>query len=436
MKTSLPVLSLSIIAMAWSCPTSRAAESRPATEPQPLTMEALVNELLTTNPELAFYRAEIAAAKGEQRTAKAFGNPELSVSGGLKRAKDITGNLVGEGGAWTVTLQQPFEWPGRLALRKSIANQQLALAELGLESFRTSLAARGRALAYSVHAAQQMADAAHEVAVRMQALAELVLQRDPAGVTPQLEQRIIEAGAITAQRRAADAQVAVRGRLIELNQLRGQPLATPVRIASTPLHFISAPEAETLFAAARTNNFELRQRVAELEQQGFRVDLAKNERYPAVTFGPFFNSEKSGDSQTIVGFNVSVPLPLWNRNTGSIEAAQARREQAQTALLVAQREVERQVAEHYLQYVAQVHALSRWRPDAAEALREAATLADRHYRLGAVPLATYIEMQKQYLEALDALLETKRIALEAREQLHRLTGRSLDSFASVQPATH
>ena len=169
-------------------------------------MEALVNELLTTNPELAFYRAEIAAAKGEQRTAKAFGNPELSVSGGLKRAKDITGNLVGEGGAWTVTLQQPFEWPGRLALRKSIANQQLALAELGLESFRTSLAARGRALAYSVHAAQQMADAAHEVAVRMQALAELVLQRDPAGVTPQLEQRIIEAGAITAQRRAADAQ--------------------------------------------------------------------------------------------------------------------------------------------------------------------------------------------------------------------------------------
>ena len=73
MKTSLPVLSLSIIAMAWSCPTSRAAESRPATEPPPLTMEALVNELLTTNPELAFYRAEIAAAKGEQRTAKAFG---------------------------------------------------------------------------------------------------------------------------------------------------------------------------------------------------------------------------------------------------------------------------------------------------------------------------------------------------------------------------
>ncbi len=410
---------------------AHAQEAAPALKPQ--TLEALVAEVLEKNPELKFYEAEIAAAKGEQRTAKALGNPELSVSGGLKRAKDITGNVLGEGGAWTVALQQPFEWPGRLALRKAIADRQLALAELGLDNFRASLAARVRTLAFGVFVAQQQADAANEVAVRLQALAEVVVQRDPAGVTPRLEQRIVEATAITAQKRAADAHVAVRNVLIELNQLRGQPLASPLRITDTPLKFVSPPDPERLLSAARTNNFELRRRVAELEQQGFRVDLAKNERYPAVTFGPFFNSEKSGDSQTIVGFNLSVPLPLWNRNTGSIEAAQARREQAQTALAVAQREVERKVSESFLQYSARVHALTRWRPDAAEDFRETADLADRHYRLGAVPLATYIEMQKQYLEALEALLETKRSALESGEQLHLLTGRSLDAHAAIQP---
>ena len=400
---------------------------------KPQTMAALVAEVFDKNPELRFYEAEIAAAKGEQRAAKAVPNPELSVSGGLKRAKDIAGNVLGEGGAWTVALQQPFEWPGRLALRKAIADRQLALAELGLENFRASLAARVRTLAFGVFVAQQQADAANEVAVRLQALAEVVVQRDPAGVTPRLEQRIVEATAITAQKRAADAHVAVRNVLIELNQLRGRPLASPLRITDTPLKFVPPPDPERLLSAARTNNFELRQRVAELEQQGFRVDLAKNERYPAVTFGPFFNSEKSGDSQTIVGFNLSVPLPLWNRNTGSIEAAQARREQAQTALAVAQREVERKVSESFLQYTARVHALTRWRPDAAEDFRETADLADRHYRLGAVPLATYIEMQKQYLEALEALLETRRSALESGEQLHLLTGRSLDAHSAIQP---
>lgn len=416
-----------------------AAEPKPggpnsAADSAPLTLDALVAEVLDKNPELAFYRAEIAAAKGEQRTATVLPNPELATSIGAKRAKDAAGNVLGEGAAWSVALQQPFEWPGRLALRKAIASRQVALAELGLDNFRNALAARTRTLAFSVFVAQQQADAAVEVSQRLQALAEVVVQRDPAGVTPRLEQRIIEASAIVAQKRATDALVAVRNVLIELNQLRGQPLANPLRIADTPLKFALPPDPELLLAAARTNNFELRQRVAELEQQGFRVDLAKNERYPAVTVGPFISSERAGDRERTVGVGVSFPLPLWNRNAGNIEVAQARREQAQTALNVAQRDVERKVSEAFLQYAARTGELSRTRPDAAQDFRETADLADRHYRLGAVPLATYIEMQKQYLEALEALLQTKQGALEASEQLHLLTGRSLNSLSVVQPA--
>lgn len=399
----------------------------------PLSLDALVAEVLEKNPELAFYRAEIAAAKGEQRTATVRSNPELATSIGAKRGKDAAGNILGEGAAWSVALQQPFEWPGRLALRKAIASRQVALAELGLDHFRNSLASRTRTLAFGVFVAQQQADAALDVSQRLQALADVVVQRDPAGVTPKLEQRIIEASAIVAQKRAADAFVAVRNVLIELNQLRGQPLASPLRIADTPLKFATPPAPETLLAAARTNNFELRQRIAELEQQGFRVDLAKNERYPAVTVGPFISGERAGDSQRIVGIGVSFPLPLWNRNAGNIEVAQARREQAQTVLDIAQREVERKVSEAFLQYSARSHEIARTRPDAAQDFRETADLADRHYRLGAVPLATYIEMQKQYLEALEALLQTKQGALEASEQLQLLTGRSLNSLSVIQP---
>ena len=54
--------------------------------------------------------------------------------------------------------------------------------------------------------------------------------------------------------------------------------------------------------------------------------------------------------------------------------------------------------------------------------KEAAALADRHYRLGAVPIATYVELQKQYLEAVEALLDTRREALEAGQQVQVLTG--------------
>ena len=123
-----------------------------------------------------------------------------------------------------------------------------------------------------------------------------------------------------------------------------------------------------------------------------------------------------------MGLGVTVPLSLWNRNKGGIETAQAREVQAQTSLYVTQREVERNVAGQAIRYAARLNQMSKWRPDAVEQFREAATLADRHYRLGAVPIATYVELQKQYLEAVRALLDTRKEALEAGQQLEVLTG--------------
>ena len=37
--------------------------------------------------------------------------------------------------------------------------------------------------------------------------------------------------------------------------------------------------------------------------------------------------------------------------------------------------------------------MAAWRADAQQQFREAAELADRHYRLGAVPVTIYVEMQ-------------------------------------------
>ena len=86
-------------------------------------VEAIVDEILARHPELAFYRAEIAAAQSGVRVATAPANPELAAQAGHRRTRDSAGVLAGEGTAWSVSLLQTFEWPGRLPLRKSIANR-------------------------------------------------------------------------------------------------------------------------------------------------------------------------------------------------------------------------------------------------------------------------------------------------------------------------
>ena len=391
-----------------------------ATATNAVTLDALIAEALERNPELKFYEAEILAAKAGRKSAGLLGNPEVSGSVGQKRVTG--GGLSAEGVAWSVSALQPFEWPGRLGLRKAIANRDIELAELGYARFKLALAGRVRTLAYSLFAAQEKSAAAAEVAERFKALREVLVQRDPAGLTPLLETRVIEATELTLQRKASDATLTTQAALLELNQLRGVPPEIRLVVSQPNLSFRSAANVAALTALARTNNFELRLRAVELAQQGFRVDLAKNERFPAISVGPTISEENAGDREHIIGVGVSVPLPIWNRNTGNIEAAKARQMQAEASLNVTEREVQRQVLAAALTYETKLREMSKWRPDSVEHFREAAEVADRHYRLGAVPISTYVELQKQYLEAVESLLDTKKEALEAAQNLELLTG--------------
>jgi len=388
----------------------------------PSTPAALIAEAWERHPELKFYEAEIAAAQAGHRNAGRFSNPTLSGTVGQNRMRDAAGNLYGEGVAWSVGLMQQFEWPGRLGLRKAIANQNVALAQLGLAQFKSTLAGRVRTLAYTLGAAQEQAESSREVAERLRALREVLVQRDPAGLTPLLETRIIEASELLAQRTASEAELSLDSARIELNQLRGVDPDAPLTVATTTPTFHPTPGLESLLAATRTNNFNLRLRTTELEQQGFRVELARNERYPSFTVGPTLNEESAGDRQRIIGLAVNLPLPLWNNNRANVEIAKARQAQANASLQAAQRELDRQTATATRTYENKLAALARWRSDAITHFREAAATADRNYRLSAVPVSTYVELQRQYVDAVTALLATRREALEAAAQLETLTG--------------
>jgi cobalt-zinc-cadmium efflux system outer membrane protein len=233
---------------------------------------------------------------------------------------------------------------------------------------------------------------------------------------------VIEATEVKAEHEAAEAEHDLEHLVIELNYLRGQNPTTPLRVAETMPQFTTAPELTRLYAAAATNNFELRVRIAEFEQQGFKISLAQNERFPAVSIGPVVSEERAGDRERIIGLSISAPLPLWQNNRAKVEVAEARRTQAEATLDNARRQLERDVADYAHKYEHALGVLRKWRPDSMEHFRQAAELADRHYRLGAVPVATYVELQRQYVEAVDALLDAQREALAAAQKLELLTG--------------
>jgi cobalt-zinc-cadmium efflux system outer membrane protein len=92
---------------------------------------------------------------------------------------------------------------------------------------------------------------------------------------------------------------------------------------------------------------------------------------------------------------------------------------------MAAREVERRVTQTAAALQAKRAEIETWKTGGMTKLREASESADRGYRLGAVPLTTYVEVQKQYLEAISAFNDAQKDALEAAQLLEILTGQKL-----------
>jgi cobalt-zinc-cadmium efflux system outer membrane protein len=239
-----------------------------------------------------------------------------------------------------------------------------------------------------------------------------------------LEAQIIGANLLTFQRQQRESTLAEKTIAVELNQLCGRHADTALTVSASPIVFTAA-SVLALVNGAHSNAFEIRIRQVELAQQGFKVALSKNERFPAIAVGPFYSLENAIDREQRVGLGVSLPLPLWDRNLGNIASSKARQQQAEASLALTQREVERRVRQTAATLETRRAEIETWRSGAMAKLREASDLADRNYRLGAIPLTTYVEIQKQYLEAVSALSDAQKNALEAAQALEILTGRKL-----------
>ena len=396
-----------------------------------LSIDALANSVVASNPERRFYFQQIGLAGVERDAADRLPDPEAAFELGERRMADgLTGAPKGAGPTYGLSIMQPLDFAGRGALRRAIAEHQIALARLGLAQFDATLASRARSLGYALFAAERKAAAARDVAARMRELARVVEQRDPAGIATTLDTAILDAGAITAERNAAMADSETSTIVYELNQLRGAPLKARLRIAPPDITLPGLPSVERMAQQAGINNFEIQSLRAQLQQQGLRVDLAQAARVPNVSVGPYFNRAKSDSRETNFGIRLTTTLPLWNSQAAGLAQELSRQSQGDAALLAANRRIARQVYEQAAYYEAKRRALAGGPAGATEKFAAAATAAADSYRQGAIPIATYVEMQRQYLDALSALLDTRREAMEAMLQLRALNGgRSFDGVS-------
>ncbi len=386
------------------------------------SVDSLVSQVLADHPVLLAAEAEVSAARGERRAAGQWKNPEVTVQQGEKRVADrATGELAGKGGAQLYSFSQTFEFPGKAGLRKAMADHDVRLAGLALDQLRLEIAAEARRLAVRWLTFEQEARAAREVADRSETLVQLLGKRTPAGVQFLLDQRVVEASLVNILNRAREAEETRDQTRIALNILRGWRPNDPPDVAMV----LQPPETnagwEALWQQASTANLSLRAGDEAIGKAHQDLSRARLEAAPDFTISPFYSEERAVDRERVLGVGVSLPLPFWDSGRGRTETARASLARAQAERANTVRTIQQRLAEELSAWRMASEQLRKTPMKMLDRLRESAELADRQYRLGAVEMPTYLEMQDQYLEATAGLLGSIRDAHEHRLNIQLLT---------------
>jgi len=315
------------------------------------------------NWDLLAAAAGVDAASAQKIVAHEFPNPTLSLYSSLINVDNHPSGTTEGNGLWErsydtiFAINQLFEIGGKRRNRK-------ASAQAGFEGAKAQLFDARRTLDVAVAKAYVAAAQAEEdVRVLLQSAGTL---REEARIA---EVRL-RAGEISS---ADKSQIEITAEQFELNAQSAKSAAAQARVALEVLLGVPHPNAEcvltdpleTLCASTtpiNTNSVgtwrpDVMAAEAALRKAEADLRFQKAVRIPDPTLQGQYEHQPP-DNPNSVGFMVSLPVPLWNRNRGNILAAEAALEQARLAFEKAKAEAMGDIAVARLAYE---DALKRWR---------------------------------------------------------------------------
>ncbi len=399
--------------------------------PAPLTLIEARASARRASAELIAAREAVAAARGRERQAGAYQNPtfafnrEQASGGGQSSAQNIA------------QLDQAIETGGLRSTRRDAATARrqategrLAAAEAQLDfdvtrAYATALAADRRA------ALADQATIAFNEALRVSE------RRFAAGDLSGYANRRLKLEAARYAILRAEAVLAQRAAHTGLASL-----VAPAIDAIGPLAFaltdtLSSPRttlgADSLLAVALRSRGELR--AAELDAQAAAADarLAARERTPVPVLSAGVKTERqtsgSGAAQGLTGFiaGITLPIPVWDRRVGAIEAAGAESRRRAAEVEALRRRIAREVAEALDAYRAAEAQRALLAPQLGAESIAALRAAQVAYAEGEIPLVEWLDAVRAYREA-----EASFASLQAEVMIRRA---ALDRVVGAAPLT-
>ncbi len=282
-----------------------------------VTLAEALSKVLTHNPEIAAAAQQRAVAVAETGIARAYPNPEVSLSSGRWQPRS---GMPATGSAQQLTLSQPIETPSVRDARARAAGFGVSAADAGAQTVRLDVGFEARAAFFQLLRRQEESRLAAENLALLTDIFSRVRSRVEAGEAPRFELVRAEAEVLTARTQADASRLQVEEARGLLRRLSGNALPAQFEADGILPGVASLPDLTLLQGRMLDANPRLRVLSSEYDRMRARLDQERALRTPQPTLS-ITQSQDPEIRQTL--FGVALPLPLWNRRDGQIAQVQA-----------------------------------------------------------------------------------------------------------------
>lgn len=400
----------------------------------PLSLSQALELSLRQSPLLAAYSWEIRAREAERLQARRLPNPVASLLLEDLGARQFAGGGINEPiqPQATIELSQVIELGGKRAARRELASANRDLATWDFETARIDVLTHVHRAFIDVLTAQDLVAQLVQTSALADQMQQTVASRVQAGDVSPIEETRATVAASSVRIELARARRLLDGHRHRLARIWGSDKAAFSGAEGVLADVASPPPTLALLAARLSRNPELARWSTEVVQREALLSVERSKSVPDISLVGGYRRYTSVDANAwVVG--ASIPLPLFDRNRGAIQAANTR---------VVKAEQERRAAEVRVgEVLAEAHTALTVAYEEAEALRnsilpgsqQAFEAVSEGYRLGRFGLPDVLETQRVLFAARSQRLRALSDYHKAVATIERLIGASLREPAPTTP---
>jgi cobalt-zinc-cadmium efflux system outer membrane protein len=286
---------------------------------------------------------------------------------GTNTAADPRKHNAGQQGGF---VNQLIKFPGKLSLAQAVARFDYINAYVAVRRAEVDVATAVRTAYFQVLAAEKGIAVSTALATMADEVYRLQLRQVAAGEAAAYEPLQLYAQAVQARNLLAQAMANHRaswGRLAAALGRPELPLAPLAGSIDRPPPVIDPAMARNRIVEAHTDILTTRNRILQAETN---LRLQKLNRAPDLSTNSVVQYDHAGKNPQF-NLQLGVPLPLWNRNQGNIQAAEYQIASQSLALSATQNDLLSRLAEALSRYEANRVAVANYRDRVLPALTQA-----------------------------------------------------------------